>query len=591
MNKKKKYGILRLLEISGEKKTALIISGLLSITAAVLQTFPFIAVYKIIREYIEKGIPDQHEILLWSAVAAGSVFISMLLSAGTFTISHVCAFRILHNLRIKIAEHLAVLPLGYYARVRSGEIKQIFDENVPLIELFIAHKIPEFLMTVAVIIFLGVVFFLIDPILATVSIFIYMLAYWLQIKIYSDHDMKKEISVFFDVKEKISASAVEFVRGLPVLKMFSHSAESFQGLRDTVMEYRNHALSFAVKGSRGFILFTILMNCSMFFIFPVVMARYSGVMDTDFQLIMNAVFFTILSNAVLPPMLKIMNIGGTMMTIIEGISRIDLILAEQPLPVPEHPQQPEGNEIEFKNVSFSYQGRDRTVENISFTVKEGQTLAIVGPSGSGKSTLLALAARFYDPASGTVMLGGVDLRQMTEESIMNKTSIVFQNSFMFRDTLRENIRAGKKDATDEEIMKAVRLAECTEIVEKIGLDTVIGEGGTELSGGEQQRINIARSILKNAPVLLLDEISSALDPHNQLKIVKALENLKKGKTQIIVAHRLESIINADHIALLDSGRIIAAGTHESLMQNCAEYREMWKLYQETISWKITERMN
>lgn len=227
MNKKKKYGILRLLEISGEKKTALIISGLLSITAAVLQTFPFIAVYKIIREYIEKGIPDQHEILLWSAVAAGSVFISMLLSAGTFTISHVCAFRILHNLRIKIAEHLAVLPLGYYARVRSGEIKQIFDENVPLIELFIAHKIPEFLMTVAVIIFLGVVFFLIDPILATVSIFIYMLAYWLQIKIYSDHDMKKEISVFFDVKEKISASAVEFVRGLPVLKMFSHSAESF----------------------------------------------------------------------------------------------------------------------------------------------------------------------------------------------------------------------------------------------------------------------------------------------------------------------------------------------------------------------------
>ncbi len=591
MNKKKKYGILRLLEISGEKKTALIISGLLSITAAVLQTFPFIAVYKIIREYIEKGIPDQHEILLWSAVAAGSVFISMLLSAGTFTISHVCAFRILHNLRIKIAEHLAVLPLGYYARVRSGEIKQIFDENVLLIELFIAHKIPEFLMTVAVIIFLGVVFFLIDPILATVSIFIYMLAYWLQIKIYSDHDMKKEISVFFDVKEKISASAVEFVRGLPVLKMFSHSAESFQGLRDTVMEYRNHALSFAVKGSRGFILFTILMNCSMFFIFPVVMARYSGVMDTDFQLIMNAVFFTILSNAVLPPMLKIMNIGGTMMTIIEGISRIDLILAEQPLPVPEHPQQPEGNEIEFKNVSFSYQGRDRTVENISFTVKEGQTLAIVGPSGSGKSTLLALAARFYDPASGTVMLGGVDLRQMTEESIMNKTSIVFQNSFMFRDTLRENIRAGKKDATDEEIMKAVRLAECTEIVEKIGLDTVIGEGGTELSGGEQQRINIARSILKNAPVLLLDEISSALDPHNQLKIVKALENLKKGKTQIIVAHRLESIINADHIALLDSGRIIAAGTHESLMQNCAEYREMWKLYQETISWKITERMN
>lgn len=591
MTEKKNNGFSRLLEISGEKKTALIISGLLSIAVAVLQTFPFAAAYKIVREYIESSSPDQNTIIFWAAVAGGSVFAAMLLSAAAFIISHMCAFRILHGLRLKMAEHLARLPLGYFARVRSGEIKQVFDENIPLIELFIAHKIPEFLMTVAVIVFLCIIFFIIDPLLAAVSLSIYMTAYWLQFRIYSNQGMKKEIREFFDIKEKISASAGEFVRGLPVLKMFSRSADSFQGLRDNVLEYRNHALSFAVKGSRGFILFTILMNCCMFFIFPVVAARYSGIRETDFQMIMNAVFFTLLSNAVLPPMLKIMNIGGTMMTIIEGISRIDLILAEQPLPVPAQPLTPCGYDLEFKNVSFAYPGKERTVENISLTVKQGQSLALVGRSGSGKSTLLALAARFYDPDEGSVMMGGIDLRQMTEESIMKNTGIVFQNSFMFRDTLRENIRAGKTDATDEEIMEAVRLAECSEIVERIGLDTVIGEGGAELSGGEQQRINIARAILKDAPVLLLDEISSALDPQNQLKIIRALENLKKGRTQIIVAHRLESIVNADQIALVDRGRIIASGTHESLMKDCAQYREMWKLYRESSSWKITDRID
>ena len=295
-------------------------------------------------------------------------------------------------------------------------------------------------MTVAVIVFLCIIFFIIDPLLAAVSLSIYLTAYWLQFRIYSNQGMKKEICEFFDIKEKISASAGEFVRGLPVLKMFSRSADSFQGLRDNVLEYRNHALSFAVKGSRGFILFTILMNCCMFFIFPVVAARYSGVRETDFQMIMNAVFFTLLSNAVLPPMLKIMNIGGTMMTIIEGISRIDLILAEQPLPVPAQPLTPGGYDLEFKNVSFAYPGKERTVENISLTVKQGQSLALVGRSGSGKSTLLALAARFYDPDEGSVMMGGIDLRQVDIAAAGDAADAVVHAVDLFAPDLLESDR-------------------------------------------------------------------------------------------------------------------------------------------------------
>ncbi|MBQ3776351.1 MAG: ABC transporter ATP-binding protein [Ruminobacter sp.] len=612
MNTDKKKGIPRLLEISGEKKWFLIVSAVLAAVSTVIQIVPYIASYKIISIYIESrgtsSPQDTDEVFFWGITAVASVLLSMLFNGGSFILSHFAAFRIIFNLRIRLAEHLAALPLGYFTRVSTGEIHKTIHDNADLIELFISHKIPDMVMTLTGAAAVFIMYLYADWKLGLICILVYALSLFIQFRIYGDEGVKKEIRGYFKALEDINASSMEFARGIQVFKMFSLSAGSFSSLKKSVITYRDFALRFADRGSRDFIIFTILVNFFIFFIYPVVIWINSSSPENS-GIVLSALFFTVLSNAILPSLMNIMNISNVVMTINEGVERIDAIFSVEPLPVPENPKEPSGSSVEFDHVSFTYHdekyGSESITRNsgelseghhaqggvrdISFRVEEGRSLAIIGRSGSGKSSILSLLSRFHDVDSGCIRIGGTDIREMSEKCLMEKVGIVLQKTFMFDGTIRENIMAGKADATDEEILNAARLAQCDDILMKYGLDYHIGNSGDVLSGGEKQRLNIARAILKNSPVLLLDEVSSALDSENELRLNRALNELKKNRTIIMVAHKLNSITDADEIIMVDDGRIVARGTHQSLLGNSSEYRKLWELYENADRWSLNSR--
>ena len=610
-----KNGIIRLLEISGEKKWWLVLSVVLAAASTVMQIVPYIASYKIIRIYISAGMNgtdvNGDDVFFWGLTALISVFAAMLLNGMSFILSHFAAFRIVFNTRIRLAKHLATLPLGYFTRVSSGEIHKNIHDNVDLIELFISHKIPDMVMTVSAAIVIFGMYLYVDWILGLICILVYVLSLLVQFRIYGDEGMKKEIKGYFASLESINSSAMEFARGIPVFKMFSMSVNSFASLRKSVTAYRDFAIRFAKRGARDYIIFTILVNFFIFFIYPFVIWQ-NAVNPGDAKIVFAVLFFTILSNAILPSLMNIMNISSVIMTINEGVERIDRIFSVKPLPVPEHPEKPAGYSVEFNDVCFAYSddfiksstinvtAADRitdgdisgdemggmTLSNVSFKVEEGKTLAVIGRSGSGKSTILSLLSRFYDPDSGSVKIGGTDIRNMSGECLMESISFVLQKTFMFEGTIRDNISGGVTGATEEDILRAAHLAQCDDIIEKYGLDCCITGDANTLSGGEKQRINIARAILKNAPVLLLDEVSSALDAENELLLSRAISELKKNKTIIMVAHKLNTVVDADEIIMMDKGRIMARGTHEELLRNSAGYRELWDLFNNADNWRF-----
>lgn len=593
---KQKKGILRLLELSGEKKTLLIFSSLLSSLAAICQFVPYVAGYYIVQEFIlnayNLGNVDK-EIVFWCAfVAIASVLVAMLLNGITFTLSHFGAYRILYNLRLRLARHLASLPLGYFTHNTKGQIHKTLQENVEKIENFVAHKIPEFIQSVVGASALFVIFLMSDWRLGLVCVATYVVAICVQFSTYgkSKEEMKHCLEQFFDKLESINASSIEFVKGISVVKMFGKSISSFQDFAKSVEEYHRFTLGFTYKCMRPFGIFSALVNGFILFTLP--FCAYFITRDT-FNLydILLCVFFILLSNGLIAPFLRLFNLSGELMQISEGVERIDKIFSQKPLPQSQNPKKPTRFDIAFESVDFAYMDSSgkpydkNALKNVSFTLKEGESLAIVGKSGSGKSSVLRLLGRFYDASSGRISIGGIDIKDIAEHDLMQSMSFVFQENFMFLDSLRENIKAGK-EASDEEVLNAATLAQCKEVIDKYGLECVIGKEGMNLSGGEAQRINLARAILKNAPILLLDEVNSALDSTNEAKLNEALSHLAKGKTLIMVAHKLNSALKCDKIALMQDGQIIAFGTHKELLETSSEYKELWNLYNDTQKWSI-----
>ncbi len=474
-------------------------------------------------------------------------------------------------------------------------IHKCIHDNTDLIELFIAHKIPDLVMTLTGASVVFGLYLYADWRLGLICILVYAAALLAQFSMYGDQGAREDIRGYFTALENINSASMEFARGIPVFKMFSLSALSFSSLKKSVLTYRDFALGFAARGRRGFIIFTILVNFFVFFIFPAVIA-INAAHPGDASIALTALFFTALSNAILPSLMNIMNISSAMMTISEGVERIDRIFAAKPLEFPEKTAAPAGFAVAFENVSFSCRRESlsaagdsaprQILRDISFRVEEGKSLAIIGRSGSGKSSILSLIARFHDADSGRITIGGADIRNISEKDLMDSVSIAMQQTFMFQGTIRDNIIGGKTGASDAEVLRAAHLAQCDDIIEKYGLDCPVGAGGETLSGGEKQRINIARAILKNAPVLLLDEVSSALDAENERLLNRALRELKKNKTIIMAAHRLDCIRDADQIIMLDRGEIMARGEHQSLMAESPEYRRLWELYETAGRWQL-----
>ena len=594
---KKKEGLARLFEIAGQKKGLLILAGLLSAGSAVCMLVPYWAVYEVLKELLTHGsttASDGTGIIRWGWIALGGLACGLVLLYASLMSSHVAAFRILYGLRIRLSGHIGKLPLGYLNNTSTGAIKKTMDQNIEKIEGFIAHTIPDLVNVAATVVVMLIIFFSLDVRLTAVCLAVVALSLFLQFSNFMGKKAKEFTKDYYDAQERMSASAVQYVRGMPVVKIFGQSVLSFRQFNAEIQAYKTFALKCCDTYQNGMIAFTVLLNSMVTFILPVGVLLMQA---TPQSLSMAAVwlFFIILGPGMASPVYKLTFLGGNTREIDEGVARIDHILEKEPVPEPEHPQIPVSYDVEFRNVSFSYENtvqgtRTEALRDVSFSARQGEITALVGPSGSGKSTVANLIPRFWDVGQGEILIGGVDIRQMTTEKLMETVSFVFQDTFLFYDTLYENIAVGSPEATRESVIAAARAAQCHDFIERLpeGYDTKIGDSGVFLSGGEAQRVCVARAILKNAPILVLDEATAFADPENEFRMQMALKSLMKDKTVIVIAHRLSSVVSAQQILVMKEGRIVQRGRHDSLSATDGVYKNMWDAYTSAFHWTLNK---
>ena len=595
---KKKKGLSRLFEIAGQRKGLLILAGLLSAGSAVCMLVPYWAVYEILKELLSHGsnlsASDGTGITYWGWVAFGGLVGGLVLLYAALMSSHVAAFRILYGLRVRLSEHIGKLPLGYLNNTSTGAIKKTMDQNIEKIEGFIAHTIPDLVNVIATVVVMLVIFFSLDVWLTVVCLVVVVLSLFLQFSNFMGKRAREFMGIYYDAQEKMSASAVQYVRGMPVVKIFGQSVRSFRLFNAEIQAYKTFALKCCDTYQNGMIAFTVLLNSTVTFILPMGILLMQA-SPQSLSLAVVWLFFIIMGPGMASPVYKLTFLGGNTRDIDEGVNRIDRILEKKPVPEPEHPQVPAAYDVEFRHVSFSYENteqgtRTEALRDVSFIASQGKITALVGPSGSGKSTVANLIPRFWDVEQGKICIGGADIRQIPTAKLMDMVSFVFQDTFLFYDTLYENIAVGSPDATKEKVIAAAKAAQCHDFIERLpqGYETRIGDKGVFLSGGEAQRICVARAILKNAPILVLDEATAFADPENEHKMQMALQSLIKDKTVIVIAHRLSSIVSAHQIVVMKEGRIVQRGKHERLSMAEGVYKNMWDAYTSAYHWTLNK---
>ena len=595
--KLKKTGIPRLLEITGEKRSLLIISGIFSVISTCLMFIPFLSIYFIAAELLKHAAnPSQSDMILiqnWGLTALVSLIAALIFLYASTIASHISAFRILYNLRIRLTEHLSKLPMGYHTQQSSGTIKKTLEMSVEKIEGFIAHQLPDFIGAVALPLIMLCTMFILDWRLALASSVPIISAYLLQSIVFYGKKGEEAIKQYHDALEKMNAAGVEYVRGMPAVKVFGLKVSTFLSFHNSIKGYKDWAVKYTKFCKRPYIIFTTILASLLSFILPAGIFMLSG-QPTNQAFSLTLLLFLVIAPGLSSPMMKLMYMGGNMRLISEGVARIDDIFTQIPLSEPSMTQIPKNYDIEFEHVSFSYDNknaatRTEALSDISFTAKEKDITALVGPSGSGKSTIANLIPRFWDTDSGTIKIGGINIKDIGSEKLIESVSFVFQDVHLFYDTIEENIRMGHT-ATMDDIIKAAKAACCHEFIQRLpqGYKTKIGEGGTYLSGGEAQRIAIARAILKDSPILVLDEATAFADPENETKIQQGLASLIKGKTVIIIAHRLSTIRDADHILVINEGQITEKGTHEEVLKQNGIYHRMWTAHIDAGAWTLAK---
>lgn len=595
---KKKEGLSRLFEIAGQRKGLLILASLLSAVSAVCMLVPYWAVYEILKQLLSHGVnpavSDGTCMMRWGWIAFGGLVGGLVLLYAALMSSHVAAFRILYRLRVRLSEHIGKLPLGYLNNTSMGAIKKTMDQNIEKIEGFIAHTIPDLVNVVATVTVMLVIFFSLDVWLTVVCLAVVVISLFLQFSNFMGKRAREFMSIYYDAQEKMSASAVQYVRGMPVVKIFGQSVRSFRQFNAEIQAYKTFALKCCDTYQNGMIAFIVLLNSMVTFILPMGILLLQA-SPQSLSLAVVWLFFIIMGPGMASPVYKLTFLGGNTRDINEGVNRIDRILEKKPVPEPEHPQVPTAYDVEFRHVSFSYENteqgtRTEALRDVSFIAQQGKITALVGPSGSGKSTVANLIPRFWDVEQGEICIGGVDIRQIATAKLMDMVSFVFQDTFLFYDTLYENIVVGSPDATKENVIAAAKAAQCHDFIERLpqGYETRIGDKGVFLSGGEAQRICVARAILKNAPILVLDEATAFADPENEHKMQMALQSLIKNKTVIVIAHRLSSIISAHQIVVMKDGRIVQCGKHEQLSVIEGVYKNMWDAYTSAYHWTLNK---
>ncbi|QUT76738.1 Iron import ATP-binding/permease protein IrtA [Bacteroides salyersiae] len=598
MEKKQKKGVARLFEIAGERKGLLILAGILSAGSACCMLVPYLSVYQVANELLQNAgnisQADSGHMIRWGWIAFAGLTGGLLLLYASLMASHVAAFRILYGLRIKLAEHIGRLPLGYLNGTSTGAIKKTMEQNIEKIETFIAHTIPDLVNVLATVVIMFTLFFTLNGWIAAVCLLAIALGIGLQCTMMFGKAGQEFMQTYFDTQEKMSASAVQYVRGMPVVKIFGQSIRSFRQFNKEIEAYKTYALKVCDTYQPGMVVFMVLLNSIVTFILPVGLLILSG-QPQNIAFAAVYLFFIILGPGVATPIYKLTFLGSSTKEIDEGVTRLDRIFSEKTMPESLNPQKPHGYDITFTDVSFAYENkteatRTDALHHINFTARAGEITALVGPSGSGKSTIANLIPRFWDVEQGEIKIGGTNVKNIATEQLMDLVSFVFQDSFLFFDTIYENIRMGNPHATHEQVIAAAQAAQCDEFIQHLPkqYDTIIGEEGVYLSGGEEQRISVARAILKNSPILVLDEATAFADPENEYKMQLAIQKLIRDKTVIIIAHRLSSILSANRIVVLKEGCVVQQGTHEELCRQEGVYKKMWDAYTDASQWTLNK---
>lgn len=590
---KPKTGLARCLELASNKKGLVFLSAILSSLASVASFVPYIAVYfiivSIIQVYPDLDGLNMSEVMGYGWLALGGIIANILLYFLAIFCSHIAAFGTLYELKIKFSEHITKIPLGYHLTIGSGRFRKIMDDNIESVEGFIAHQFPDFVASVTAPVVMVILLFAIDWRFGLASLVGIILAFIVQFMGYGSGAMKENMEKYQVALEDMNNASVEYVRGMPVVKAFNQTANSFERLKHAITEYTQWVLKFSLGWQNCMPAFTTIINNIYLVLIPV--GILIGSNTSDFKtFLMTFVFYLLFVPAVAGVLNKIMYVSESFMQINGNVARMDEIFNIPVLPETKNPKKSENNDIVFDKVSFSYTGKenDLAIQNVSFKAKQGEITAIVGPSGGGKSTIANLISRFWDVTTGSIKIGNVDIRDIAMNDLMKHVSFVFQDIFLFKQSIYDNIGMGNPNATKEQIIQASKAAQCHDFIMKLpnGYDTVIGTKGIHLSGGERQRIAIARAIIKDAPIIVLDEATAFSDPENEYLIQKAFEKLMQNKTVIIIAHRLSTIRNADKILVMEKGHLIECGNHDSLIQRNGRYFQMWQHYTEAIDWKI-----
>ena len=586
---KKEKVFSRLMNYAGKHKVLTYLSLILSAISGVLAIMPFVYIYFIIRDVVQVA-PDFSKatnLVFYGWMAVMFAILAILIYIGALMCSHIAAFRIAGNMRIEAIEHLTKIPVGEIEEEGSGKLRKIILDSSSATETYLAHQLPDMAQAILMPLAIIVILFIFDYRLGLVSLIPIILGFLCMFKMVGPK-MKNDMAQYQNAMESMNNEGVEYVRGIPIVKTFNQSIYTFKRFKRAIDNYSNFCISYTKRCRGPMIAFEICVNSIFAFLIAMTLIL-SGVKATDQTFVLNLIFYIVFTPIISTTLLRVMYMSENTMIVEDALNRVDSVLSIQPLRETSNPLKPNGDEVKFDGVFFKYKSKEKYALNgVSFIAKENSITALVGPSGGGKSTIASLLNRFYDVGKGSISIGGVDIRNIKKEDLMNEISYVFQDSKLLKTSILENVRMGKKDATLEDVNEALKLAQCNDIIDKLpdGLNTIIGAKGTYLSGGEMQRISLARAILKKSKIIILDEATAFSDPENEYLIQKAFQNLSKNKTVIMIAHRLSTIKNADKILVVNDGKIVEEGTHDSLLEEKGIYTKMWNDYQKSIKWRV-----
>lgn len=586
---KKESNLKRLLGYAGNHKFLTYLSWILSAASALIALVPFWYIWRILKEVIEVSPDFENAVNIthygWMAVIFA--IISVLVYISGLMCSHLSAFRIATNMRIEMTKHIATLPLGKIEEFGSGKLRRTISETAGAAETYLAHQLPDKSKAFANIAGLLALLVIFDWRLGLLSLIPVALGF-ICMKGMTGKTMQQKMTEYQNSLADMSNEAVEYVRGIPVVKTFGQTVFSFKKFKGTIDNYEKWTIAYTKQLRGPMLAYTLAINSVFaFLILGGFWFTRGGVTGT---FLLDLLFYIIITPVISLTLTKLMFMSENGMIVQDAIARIDSVLDCPSLSEPEKPQHPKDFGVELKNVTFSYDGNKDALSDVSLKIGTGETVAFVGPSGGGKSTLANIIARFFDPQSGKVLIGGVDVKDMEKEELMNTVSFVFQNSHLIKASILDNVRLGKPSASEQEVMAALKSAQCMDIIEKFpqGVNTIIGSKGVYLSGGEAQRIAVARAMLKNAPVIILDEATAFADPDNEVKVQAAFNELAKGRTVIMIAHRLSTVTNADHIFVLRDGKLIENGKFDELTESDGLFSHMWHDYQQSVQWKVAK---